>query len=228
MSAKKKVINTEQAIIEGTREFSLKVQDDNLNEILNKRKSEFKGLMVEFQKEGVKVKYDRYGNEINDTNPYLVSTYFFKPINPAPNVETIYTSEQLTQIYDFYSKVVEQINLKVMTFQPTLSHFAKFAGMSLSALSALKHSDNISMRNLVERIYNDTFDANVMLSQHKQLDSNTTTYRMKVENEAIEKKTPEFKVNVTTKPIDLDNIETRIATLRTIQVSQKMLGETNE
>lgn len=228
MSAKKKVINTEKAIVEGTREFTLKVQDTELNEIIAQKKACFKDLMKEFLKEGLKIKYDKLGNEINETNPYLVSTYFFKPINPQPNVETIYNSEQLTKVYDYYSKVVEQINLKVMPFQPTLSHFAKFAGMSLNQLANLRQSDNISMRNLVQRIYDDTFDANVMLSQHHKLEKTTTTYRMKVENEALEKKTPEVKVSVTTKPIDLDNIEERIATLKTIQVSQKMIGEVDE
>lgn len=216
MPRKKALKDTGELILEDTpREYSLIVKDRYLIKALGDRVEELPNLIEEFSKTGRKIKYDRLGNEINETNPFLVGTYFFKSLNNSTNVEPVYTSRQLANVYNVYCKIIEEINLRIMDYQPTLTHFAKFAGMSLRELNSLKNSSDVSMRTLVERIYNDTFDANVMLSQHHRIEKNTTIYRMKVENEALEKKSPDVKVKVTTKPVDLGAIEDRLKALNT-------------
>ena len=84
-------------------------------------------------------------------------------------------------------------------------------------LANLRNSQDQSMRTLAEKIYNDTFDANMMLSQHHKLEKSTTTFRMKVENEAVEKKTPNISISVPTKPIDLDKITNRIKEITSVE-----------
>ena len=132
------------------------------------------------------------------------------------NVEPVYNSEQLASVYDLYCEMIEKINMEVMTFQPTISHFAKFAGISLNNFNELKNSPDENMRVLMERINSDIFDANMTLTQHKKLTEKATTFRMKVENEMIEKKTPSVNVNLNAKSVDLDKINARIREIQNI------------
>ena len=213
---------------ETPREKTLKVNDESLLAVINKKTRELPDMISNFAEKNVKINYDKFGNEKNVTNPYLVSTYFFKSINPTLEVEPIYTSEQLTKIYELYSAIMEQINLQIMPLQPTLSHFAKFAGMSLNNLANLKYSEDQSMKVLVEKIYNDTFDANLTLSQHHRLEKSTTTFRMKVENEAVEKKIPNISVKVSTKPIDIEKIESRVRQLKNNAANKTLLEDDYE
>ena len=207
---------TESEVPELPRQYTLRVENDSLAKIVAKRNDALPEMIDKFVEENVKIKYDKNGNEVNDTNPFLVSTYFFKPINPAISIEPIYSAEQLTIVYDLYCRILEEVNMKVMTLQPTLSHFTKFAGMSLDNLRSMRYGNDISLRLVAEKIYNDIFDANVTLSQHKKLDTASTTLRMKIENEAIEKKQPNVNVNVNTKTVDLDKIENRLAQIKNL------------
>lgn len=200
--------------------YTLTVNTEKLNSIVKTKKEELESKLDEFILKYRKTTIDRQGNEVEATNPYLISTYFFKPINPINNVEPIYASEQLALVYNLYSYIVEQINLSGMTFQPTLSHFAKFSGLTLSKFNELKSSPDEAMRVLIERINYDIFDANVMLSQHGVVSNPATEYRMKIENEMIPKKAPSINVNVKTKEVDLDKINARIASIRQITSKQ--------
>ena len=132
------------------------------------------------------------------------------------NVEPIYNSEQLASVYDLYCEMIEKINMEVMLFQPTISHFAKFAGISLNNFNELRNSVDENMRVLMERINSDIFDANMTLAQHKKITEKPTTFRMKVENEMIEKKSPSVSVNVSAKSVDLDKINARIREIQNI------------
>lgn len=200
--------------------ISLAIDSKNLEKILKQKIGILDKQLEEFKEKYVEFKYDKFGNRENKTNPYLVATYFFKSINPMGNVEPIYTSEQLAKVFDLYITIIEKVNMEIMPFQPTLTHFCNFAGISLSKFHELKNSYDESMKVLVERINNNVFDSNVTLAQHKKLADKSTTYRMKVENEMIEKKTPNVNVNVTTKSIDLDKINERLFEIQSITKRQ--------
>ena len=196
--------------------YTLTINSANLEKVLKARREGFSKQIDEFNLKFSKNKVDKQGNVVNDTNPFLVSTYFFKPINPMGNVEPIYNSEQLASVYDLYCEMIEKINMEVMLFQPTISHFAKFAGISLNNFNELRNSVDENMRVLMERINSDIFDANMTLTQHKKLSEKPTTFRMKVENEMIEKKSPSVNVNVSAKSVDLDRINARIREIQNI------------
>lgn len=202
------------------KKYTLTIDTKNLTKILKKRNEEIDNLISDFTANHLKFKTDKIGNLINDTNPLLVSTYFFKPINPMTNVEPVYTSEQLASVYDLYCNLVERINMEIMIFQPSMSHFAKFAGISLGKLQELKTSYDETMRSLVDKINSDIFDANMTLAQHKKITERPTTFRMKVENEMIEKKSPNVSVNLSAKNIDLDKINERLFEIQSLTSKQ--------
>lgn len=206
--------------MEESKKYTLTINTKNLEKVIEKRKNNLDKEIEEFLTKYYKTKLDKMGNVINDTNPLLVSTYFFKSINPIGNVEPVYTSEQLALVYELYSELIERVNMEIMTLQPTISHFAKFIGMSLNKFQELKYSYDDSMRSLVERINADIFDANMTLAQHNKLKENTTKYRMKVENEMIEKKTPNINVNVNAKNLDLDKMQERLYEIENLTKKQ--------
>ena len=200
----------------GDKTYTLMVDSEKLSKLLKDKKDKLPDLIKEFTEKYLKSKIDKNGNKIDDTNPYLVSTFFFKPINPMSNVEPIYTSEQLNAVYDLYCYIVEQVNMEVTIFNPSVSHFVKFAGISLVGFNNLRNSVDESMKFLTERINADIFDANMTLAQHSKVTERPTTYRMKVENEMIEKKAPSVNVKLTAKSLDLDKINERLHEIQSI------------
>lgn len=210
------------------KKYTFMVDSEKLIAIIEKKMKELDEKVNDFQLNHLQFKIDKAGNKINDTNPFLVSTYFFKTINPMDNVEPIYTSEQLGAVYKLYNDIVERVNMDIMMFQPTLSHFAKFAGLSLEKLNSLKFSTDATMASLVERINSDIFDANMTLAQHKRVTNNSTVYRMKVENEKIEKKAPNVNVSVKAKGIDLDDMSRRLVEIRALSGKGRKVKAENE
>lgn len=183
--------------------------NEMLPKIVEERKKEVVNQLVEFQDKYIQTKYDRYGNETKIVNPYLISTYFFKSINPLSNVEPAYSSEKLAIVWDIYMYLIEQVNMNIYTFQPTLTHFAKFAGISLNTLKNYKNMGDPQMSVLIDKIYDETMDSNLTLAQNKRLTEKSTQFRLKVENEVVEKVQPKVSVNVNTK-LDLDRINGRL------------------
>ena len=183
--------------------------NEMLPKIVEERKKEVVNQLVEFQDKYIQTKYDRYGNETKIVNPYLISTYFFKSINPLSNVEPAYSSEKLAIVWDIYMYLIEQVNMNIYTFQPTLTHFAKFAGISLNTLKNYKNMGDPQMSILIDKIYDETMDSNLTLAQNKRLTEKSTQFRLKVENEVVEKVQPKVSVNVNTK-LDLDRINGRL------------------
>lgn len=187
-----KIAELEKFMVSGTFE--------NLEDMVLQRKEEMIDKLNEYR-------------EIMDGresyNPYLVSTYFFKSLNPLPNVEPDYNSENLMIVWKLYMELIEQVNLYIGILQPTLSHFCKFAGISLNTLKRYRNSSNLEMKTLVEKIFDETFDSNILLAQNEKLSNRSTELRVKVENEVEEK--PQVKVNVNVnEEVDLSQISSRL------------------
>jgi hypothetical protein len=184
--------------------------NDLLPKIVEERKKEVVNQLTEFQDKYIQLKYDRYGNEEKIVNPYLISTYFFKSINPLSNTEPIYSSEKLAIVWDIYMYLIEQVNMNIAPFQPTLTHFAKFAGISLTTLKNYRNMGDSQMNILIDKIYDETLDSNLTLAQNKKLVAKSTEFRLKVENEVVEKAQPKVNVNVSAK-LDLNKINSRLS-----------------
>lgn len=209
-------------MIKGDKKIVLNIETDSLDKVITKKESELDTLLKEFAEKHVVYQVDKAGNEINATNPYLVSTYFFKPINPLENVEPIYTSEQLSKVYEYYSYVIEKINLEIMPFQPTIAHFCKFAGITVQKFNELKNSPNETMRILIEKINRDTYDANMLMAQHRKLAERSTIFRMKSENEVTEKTKPNVSIKMDASDIDISSINSKLREVRAIVNKQRM------
>lgn len=186
---------------------------DNLEELLQKKEQELVKQIQEYQQMCV-LEIKNSEGEIVDFvtkpyNPYLVSTFFFKSINPLSNIEPQYSSEKLAAVWSIYMYLIEQVNINIGPFQPTLSHFAKFAGISTYTLKSYKNSPDLQMQIVANKIFDETFDSNVLLAQNKILSNRSTELRVKVENEVQEK--PQVKVNVNVnQEVDLGQISARL------------------
>ena len=193
--------------------FCVNASLDNLEELTRQKEQEMISKIEDYRKlMVVEVKND-FGEVIDtihkDYNPYLVSTYFFKSINPLSNIEPMYSSEKLAAVWGIYMNLIELVNIHIGPFQPTLSHFAKFAGISTYTLKSYKNSADIQMQTIANKIFDETFDSNVLLAQNKILSNRSTELRVKVENEVQEK--PQVKVNVNVnQEVDLNQISARL------------------
>ena len=159
------------------------------------------------------------------TNPYLISTYFFKTINPLTSLEPEYSAEKLAIVWDLYMYLIEQVNIEIGFMQPTISHFCKFAGISVNTFKNYKTRGTKEMQILANKISDETFNGNVLLAQNRQLSDRSTALRVKVENEVQEK--PQVRVNVNVnEDIDLDQIASRLHELSNFKNNRKQI--TNE
>lgn len=190
--------------------FYVNATFDNLNELVELKKNEIVQKIEKIQEENE-------NSEQFKTNPYLISTYFFKSINPLSSKIPAYNAERLSIVWDLYMYLIEQVNINLATFQPSLSHFAKFAGITLNTLNAYKNSGDEDMITVCEKIYDECFNGNMSLAQNKIFNERTTLSRMKIENKVVEQTQPQVKVNVNTK-VNLDEINKRLEELKKFNV----------
>lgn len=201
---------------------------DNLDDLMLEKEQELVQKIEEYQKlMYIEVK-DAEGNVIDrvrkEYNPYLVSTFFFKSINPMSNIEPAYSSEKLATVWNIYMSMIEKVNIYIGAFQPTLSHFAKFAGISTNLLKSYRNSPDMQMQTIANKIFDETFDSNVLLAQNKILSNRSTELRVKVENEVQEK--PQVKVNLNVnQEVDLGQISARLNEISSFSRTKKKMKQ---
>jgi hypothetical protein len=157
-------------------------------------------------------------------NPYLVSLFFFKTINPLTSVEPEYSPEKLSIVWDLYMYLIEQVNLNICVMQPTISQFCKFAGISVNTFKNYKTVGTAEMQILANKISDATFDSNILLAQNSILKDRSTMMRVKVENEVQEK--PQVRVNVNVnEEVDLGQIASRLQEISSFKKTKNVLKE---
>lgn len=199
--------------IRNLQKFYVEAELDNINLLVEERKKDIVSKLDEFQKKYVSIQYDKNGNEIKIVNPYLISTYFFKSVNPIASKTPAYNAEKLSIMWELYMYMIEQVNMYLIPFQPSLTHFAKFCGISSLTLSNYRNCGDEDMMNLCEKIYDECFNGNFSLAQSGNLKEKTTISRMKIENEVSENSKPKVSVNVEAK-IDLNDINKRLEEIK--------------
>ena len=199
--------------IRDLQNFYVNAEIENLPQIVEEKKEEIVNKLDEFQNKYVQIKVDRFGNEEKIINPYLISTYFFKTINPLSSKIPTYSAEKLAIVWDLYMYLIEQVNMNIAPFQPTLTHFAKFAGISLTTINSYKNCGDEDMMNLCEKIYDECFNGNMSLAQMGTLREKSTMSRMKIENQVVEKVQPTVRVNMEAK-VDLNEINKRLEEIK--------------
>lgn len=183
--------------------------------------------LVEFKKQELVDKIAKFQTELapeKQMNPYLISTYFFKTINPLTSQEPEYSAEKLAIVWDLYMYLIEQVNANFGAFQPTITHFCKFAGISMSTFKNYKIRGTYEMQVLINKICDETFNSNVLLAQTKVLSNRSTELRVKVENEVQEKPQVHVNLNVN-QEVDLSSIASRIQELSKFKKVKSVMQE---
>lgn len=203
---KNELINIEQFYVNGKL--------DNLEQLVELKKKEVVKKINEFQQQKLE----------KQDNPYLVSMYFFKTINPLTSLEPEYSPEKLAIVWDLYMYLIEQVNMNIGVLQPTISHFCRFAGISVNTFKNYKTRGSLEMQILTDKISDATFDSNILLAQNNVLKDRSTIMRVKVENEVQEK--PQVKVNVNVnEEVDLEQIASRLHEISNFKKTKYIMQE---
>lgn len=177
---------------------------DDLDEIVKERKNE---LVLQLQNF-----YNKLEEKPQLRNPFIINTYFFKSINPMPNCEPKYTAEKLGIVWDLYTHILCEVNMEIGEVLPTLSNFCRFAGITLTTFRTYKSSPDEAMRIVVEKIADLCFDTQVSMAQVGAVKERSTIYRMKAEQERVEKETP--AIHIHQESVDLGEIANRLKEIR--------------
>lgn len=216
MSQKEKNLDIQKQNQNELRDLEQLFTGEKLDVVLaevEKKKKEIVDEMIEyanthkfpskFTRDGVPIEY-RVKN-----NPLVISNYFFKPIVPIGSVEPEYNAEKLALVFDFYCDLISEVNDKIGNFPSSLTSFCKMAGITLNTLRTYRNSTDLNMRIITEKIYDQIGDTNITMSQLGMTKEKSTIFKLKSQNEIVEKVQPNVNINIVETP-DMDQIENRI------------------
>lgn len=193
---------------------------DNINAIVEEKMQEFKkNIQIVEEKMTIK-EYDKKGIErikINTAyrNPTVLNSYFLKSINPYKNITPEYTAESLNAVFDLYCDILSEVNVRIGTLAPSISSFCKFAGISTTTFKGYKSSPEDDLRNLIDIIEDYCYDTNVAMSQSGFIKERTTVYRMKSEQEKMEKE--QQKVIINAKSVNIGEVKEKVKRIQELQ-----------
>lgn len=180
---------------------------------LNKQKDKMVEKMIEYAKENkMACKWDKDGYPVDYTveiKPIVINNYFFKSIVPLGSKIPTYSAEQIAMAFDYYMDIITNINVHIGNYPTSLTTFCKFLGISMATLRNYRNSEDMDMRNIVEKIYDQIGEENLTMSQMGVAKEKSTLFRLKTQNEIVEKATP--NVNITYKTtINKDDLENKL------------------
>lgn len=194
-------------------QFYVEGKIDNMLDIIQEKKEELVQNMIEYaEKHNQPVKWDKEGDPIAwkvNVNPLIINNYFFKPIIPIGCQEPTYNAEKLSMVFDYYCEILAEVNDKIGNYPSSLTLFCKFAGITLTTLRNYKNSDDYNMRIIVDKIYDQVGDENITMSQIGAIRERSTIFKMKAQNEMVEKVQPQVKLNIVELP-DIDRINEKL------------------
>lgn len=109
-------------------------------------------------------------------------------------------------VFDYYCEILAEVNDKIGDYPSSLTSFCKMAGITLNTLRNYRNSEDYNMRVIAEKIYDQIGDENVTMSQMGVVRERSTIFKMKAQNEMVEKVQPQVKVNVNAE-VDMDRIQ---------------------
>lgn len=186
----------------------------DINKAIESKRKEIESKLIEYS-ETHKVKKrtkDGVEYEVANVNPIVIQKYFFKSISPMMNIEPTYNAEKLGIVWDLYEEMIEKISTNIGVIAPSLSGFCSFAGIRVSTFKDYRKSVDIDMRVVSEKIEDSCFDSNTTLAQFGYIKERTTVYRMKSEQERVEKEMPTVHIH-NNNGVDLEQINKRLAQL---------------
>ena len=187
---------------------------DNMFENIEKKKEELVNGMIEYADKHTKeCKWDKDGRPLDYTveiNPLVINNYFFKSIVPITSQEPQYNAEKLGMVFDYYCEILAEVNDRIGNFPSSLTSFCKLAGITLATLRNYRNSSDYSLRIVAEKIYDQIGDENIAMSQMGIVRERSTIFKMKAQNEIVEKEQPKVNINITEKP-NMERIAERIS-----------------
>lgn len=194
-------------------QFYTNGQVDNILANIEKEKDKIVNEMVIYAEKHVKpCKWDKDGGPVAfkiEVNPLVINNMFFKPIVSIGSIEPQYSPEKLSLVFDYYCDLIAEVNDKIGKFPSSLTSFCRFAGITFVYLRKLRNSSDYNMRVIVEKIYDQIGDNNITMSQLGMVSERSTIFKMKSQNEMVEKEQPKINVNITAKP-DMEAIQERL------------------
>lgn len=186
---------------------------DNLLERIDEQKKQTVEEITKFAQDHYKpCKWNKDGVPTNFEmiiNPLVIDNYFFKSIVPITSQEPMYNAEKLGMVFDYYCFILAEVNDKIGQFPSSLTSFCKLAGITMYTLRSYRNSSDINMRVVVEKIYDQIGDTNLTMSQLGMVNERTTIFKMKSQNEMIEKEQPKININIVEQP-DIERITERL------------------
>ena len=186
--------------------------DTMMNEIEENKKRLVEEMIAYKERNMKPVKWNDKGEPIAfqvNINPLVITNYFFKSITPISSQEPQYNAEKLGMVFDYYCDIITKVNEVIGNYPSSLTSFCKLAGITLNTLRGYKNSNDLNMRIIAEKIYDQIGDENVTMSQMGMVRERSTIFKMKSQNELVEKQQPNVNINITEKP-DMERIEARI------------------
>ena len=121
----------------------------------------------------------------------------------------MYNAEKLGMVFDYYCDILTEINDKIGYLPSSLTSFCKLAGITTTTLRNYRNSTDLNMRIVADKIYDQIGDENLTMSQLGKINERSTIFKMKSQNEMVEKEQPKVQINITEKP-DPDRIKKRL------------------
>jgi len=194
-------------------QFYVEGKVDNMLATIQEKKDELVKDMIKYHDSHLKeCKWDKDGKPVAwkvDISPLVINNYFFKPICPITSQEPVYNAEKLGMVFDYYCDILAEVNNQIGNYPSSLTSFCKLAGITFNTLRNYRNSDDYNMRVVAEKIYDQIGDENVTMSQMGVVRERSTIFKMKSQNEMVEKVQPQVKVNVNAE-IDVDRIQERL------------------
>ena len=213
---REKILEKRKENQDKTRElekFYVEGKVEDILENLNKKRKELVEDMIRYANEHkVPDKVNKDGDVLKykiDYNPFVIENVFFKSIVPIGCQEPDYNAEKLSLAYAFYCDLLADVNNNIGQYPASLTSFCHFAGITLNTLRMYRNSTDLAMRTITEKIYDQIGDVNVTMSQLGIVKERSTIFKMKSQNEIIEKEQPKVNVNIVEVP-DMERIEERI------------------
>ena len=159
--------------------------DDKINEYANTHKKDI-----------INVKTGEIEETIIIVKPIVIESTFFNSIFGKSAIIPVYDPTKLGIIYDYYIYLNTKINEHIGQYPPSISSFCKLAGISIKNLREYRCSNDENMSNLVEKIYEQIGDENISLSQMGILSEKMTMFKLKTQNEMVEKVQPNVNISL--------------------------------
>lgn len=185
---------------------------NNLDKYVEEEKEKICTKLKEYSVKNKQDVFDRNGYKIDSlvlVKPTVINNYFFKSIVEINSIIPEYTADKLGLVYNYYCYVVSEINENIGNYPPSLVSFCKLAGLTQYTLSSLRNSSDISLRNVTNKIYDEIGDGNISMAQLGMVKEKSTQFKLRTQNEMVEKVTPNVNINIT-ETVDKDVILSKI------------------